>query len=169
MSSSSVSSILRIRLGSLATAVPSRVVWKFTIHSFNNTGTNSLILNPQVKLAGTISGTGGVQYQGPGTITLASANTNTYSGATLIDTSVTLQIGDGGANGTIGEGNITNNGILVFNRSDTKTYTNLISGTGEVRQIGSGTTILTATSTFTGATAVSNGVLQISAGGSILS
>ncbi len=45
--------------------------------------------------------------------TLVFTGTNNYSGITTISTG-TLQIGAGGATGTLGTGNITNNAALVF-------------------------------------------------------
>jgi autotransporter-associated beta strand protein len=82
-----------------------------------------------------------------------------YSGGTTINAG-TLQIGNGGASGSI-SGNILNNASLVFDRSDVYTYSDAISGTGSVSQIGSGTLILTATNPYSGGTTVSNGILQI--------
>jgi outer membrane autotransporter protein len=78
----------------------------------------------------------------------------------------TLQIGDGTATGSI-LGDVTDNATLAFNRSDSVTFANVITGTGGVNQIGSGTTILTATNTYSGATTVSAGTLQVN--GSIVS
>jgi fibronectin-binding autotransporter adhesin len=55
----------------------------------------------------------------------------------------TLAIGNGGTSGSV-IGDFTNNGTLAFNRSDSFTFGNLVFGSGSIRQIGSGTTILTA-------------------------
>src|SRR5207248_2391694 len=57
------------------------------------------------------------------------------------------------------------NGTLAFNRSNTLTFGNVISGTGAVQQVGSGTTILTATNTYAGGTTISAGTLQLGNGG----
>ena len=54
-------------------------------------------------------------------------------------------------------GNVTNNANLVFSRSDTLTVANAINGTGAVTQNGSGATVLTASNTYTGTTAVNAG------------
>ena len=62
-------------------------------------------------------------------------------------------------------GNVANNGTLVFNRSNSYTFSGLVSGTGGVTQLGSGTTILTADNTYTGGTTISAGTLQLGAGG----
>jgi len=72
-----------------------------------------------------------------------------------------LAIGNGGTSGSV-VGAITNNATLAFNRSDVFTFDNLISGSGTIRQIGSGTTILTAdNSTFSGNTFVEAGTLSV--------
>jgi fibronectin-binding autotransporter adhesin len=76
----------------------------------------------------------------------------------------TLQLGDGGTSGSI-IGDVTNDGTLAFNRSDTLTVGGLISGTGSVNQIGTGTTILTGNNTYVGGTTISAGTLQIGTGG----
>ncbi|MBI5322367.1 autotransporter domain-containing protein [Bradyrhizobium sp.] len=75
----------------------------------------------------------------------------------------TLNIGNGGAAGTV-NGNVRmldSNAVLNFNHSNTGTLAGDISGAGTVRQIGSGTAILTAVNTYTGATAVNAGTLQV--------
>jgi outer membrane autotransporter protein len=107
---------------------------------------------------GVIGGVGAFAKTGAGTLTLTGANT--FTGGTTI-TSGTLQLGNGGATGSI-VGNVTNNANLAFNRSDTSTFAGLISGTGTVRQIGAGTTVLSATNTYSGGTTIASGVLQIS-------
>jgi outer membrane autotransporter protein len=107
--------------------------------------------------AGTISGTGGVSKSGGGILKLTS--NQSYAGGTLI-TAGELQLGDGGNSGSV-VGNITDNGNLSFNRSDTTTFPGQISGSGNVRQIGSGTTILTASNTYAGGTSVDIGSFQL--------
>ncbi|MEM5310118.1 autotransporter outer membrane beta-barrel domain-containing protein [Paraburkholderia sp. JHI869] len=72
----------------------------------------------------------------------------------------TLQIGNGGTSGSV-IGNITDNATLAFDRSDVFAFDNLVSGTGAVNQVGSGTTILTAANTYTGETNVLTGTLAI--------
>ena len=56
-------------------------------------------------------------------------------------------------------------GILAFDRVDTATVPNAISGPGALRQIGAGTTILTGANTWPGGTTITAGTLQIGADG----
>ena len=72
----------------------------------------------------------------------------------------TLQLGNGGTTGSI-VGNVTDNGMLAFNRSDTGDFPGTISGTGGVSEIGSGMTILNANNTYTGPTNVLAGTLVV--------
>ena len=111
---------------------------------------------------GDISGTGAVNQIGTGTTILTGADS--YTGGTTISDG-TLQIGDGGTAGSI-VGNVIDNGALAFNRSDALTFAGDISGTGAVNQIGSGTTILTGTGSYTGDTTISAGTLQFGDGSS---
>jgi fibronectin-binding autotransporter adhesin len=102
---------------------------------------------------------------GVGTLILTAANT--YTGGTTISGGK-LQLGNGGASGSI-VGNVTDNGVFAINRSDAFTFSGVISGTGAFNQLGTGSTTLTNTNTYTGATTVSAGTLNIAAGGSITS
>ena len=94
-----------------------------------------------------------------GTVVLT--GNNTYgSGNTLIKGLSTLQLGNAGTSGSI-IGNVTDNGNLVFNRSDLITFSGNISGAGSLGQNGTGTTILTGTNSYAGATTVLAGTLQV--------
>jgi autotransporter-associated beta strand protein len=94
---------------------------------------------------------------GTGTLTLT--GTNTYTGGTTISAG-TVQLGQGGTTGSVA-GDIINNGNLAFDRSNTATFAQNISGTGSVTQLGTGTTILSGTNTYSGTTTVSNGSLIV--------
>src|SRR5262249_11686762 len=109
-----------------------------------------------------ISGTGVLTQNGTGTVILT--NANTFSGGATVSAG-TLQVGNGGATGSLGSGNVTNNASLVYNRSDTVTVDNLISGTGVLTQSGTGTLILTNGNTLSGGVTISAGTLQIGDGG----
>ena len=104
------------------------------------------------------SGGGGLTKVGSGMLTLTGANT--YSGSTTI-TAGTLQIGSAGATGTLGNGSgsVSDNGVLAFNRTGAVGLSGIISGSGSLLQIGGGTTTLSGSNAYTGATTVSAGVL----------
>ena len=107
--------------------------------------------------AGAVSGSGSLEQRGIGTTVLT--GTNVYTGSTIISAG-TLQIGNGGTSGSI-VGDVTNAGVLAFDRSDVITFGGLISGAGSVNQAGSGATVLTGTNTYAGATTVAAGGLFI--------
>ena len=102
---------------------------------------------------------GVVVQNGTGVLTLT--GNNTYGSGTTIANGGSLQIGNGGTSGSVGTGNVTDNGTLIFNRSDNVNFANRITGTGALVQNGSGTVTLTAgtNNTYAGATTVSNGTL----------
>jgi autotransporter-associated beta strand protein len=112
-----------------------------------------------------------------GTGTLTIAGDATYTGGTTINGG-SVVLGTGGTSGSI-LGNVafcsnpadpscdpSTNKALAFNRSDTYTFGGSITGAGQVFQIGSGTTVLTGTNTYTGATTINAGTLEVD--GSIL-
>lgn len=123
--------------------------------TLTNTGTTFIRAG---NFAGVITGTAGLEKISTGTLILTGANT--YSGTTTI-TAGTLQIGDGGTTGTLGTGAVVNNGVLAFNRSDDITVSNAISGTGQVRQAGTGTTTQLGALSHTGGTFVDAGILVL--------
>lgn len=103
--------------------------------------------------------------QDAGTLTLSA--TNGYNGSTTISGGV-LQLGDGGTTGSlVSTSLVTNNATLTFNRSDNPVVANTITGSGAVRQVGSGTTILTGANDYTGPTTITGGTLQIGNAGSL--
>ena len=145
----------------------------FSIGNGGDTGTpgsgpivnsSSVVFNRSGPLLVTnlISGFGTVTQSGPGTTILTA--TNTYTGLTTIMAG-TLQVGNGSTNGTLGSANVVNHGTLAFNRSDTVTYSNVVSGTGALLKDGAGTLVLVATNSYDGATTVAAGRLQVGAGG----
>ena len=61
----------------------------------------------------------------------------------------------------------TDNGVLGFEQSGAVTYAGGISGTGLVKQIGTGTTDLTGADSVTGGTNIAAGTLELGSGGSV--
>ena len=126
-----------------------------------NLGANSLTLtHASSTFAGIIGGSGGLAIGG-GSEVLTGANT--YTGGTTISAG-TLQVGDGGTTGSI-TGDVTDNGILAFDHSDNVTFGNIISGSGGLSQLGTGTLTLTGANTYAGVTTISAGMLQVGIGG----
>ncbi|HUO02133.1 MAG TPA: autotransporter-associated beta strand repeat-containing protein [Rhizomicrobium sp.] len=114
--------------------------------------------------SGTISGTGGLVLTA-GTEILSGANT--YTGITTINGG-TLEIGAGGTTGSIaGNVNVATSGILEFDQSGTVSFGGVVAGAGGLTQAGTGTLVLTGVNTYTGATNVSAGTLQLAPGASI--
>ncbi len=122
------------------------------------TNSGSLVFNRagNVTQSGVISGAGSVQIQGAGVVAMTANFTHT--GGTTISAG-TLQIGGGGTSGSLA-GDVTNNSVLAFNRSDDLEYHGVISGSGTVNQLGSGTLTLSGANAYLGGTNVSAGAIR---------
>ncbi|RUL70458.1 hypothetical protein EKH80_20570 [Dyella choica] len=125
------------------------------VGDITDNGTLAFYRSDAFTFAGTISGSGKLVQQGSGTLVLTGANA--YAGGTTIS-SGTLQIGNGGTTGSI-TGNIIDNGTLVFDRSDTVTFSNTLTGSGSLVQQGSGTLILTGDAAFSGGVQIDAGAV----------
>jgi outer membrane autotransporter protein len=132
---------------------------------------------------GSISGDGGLTKVGAGTLILGS--TNTYAGGTLVDGG-TLGLG---ANGALGSGGVTMqpgttlqfeaSGIALENSivlnanptfdtgSNADGISGVISGSGALTKIGSGTLILAGANTYAGGTFLDEGALGILSNGAL--
>jgi len=104
-----------------------------------------------------ISGGALLTKNGSGTFVLDNSAANSFS--TIAINSGAVQLGNNDAGGDLGSGSITNNATLAFNRTDSATVANLISGPGAIAQNGSGTVTLTGASTLTGISTINNGQL----------
>jgi len=95
-----------------------------------------------------------------GANTLILTGSNSY-GATTISQGV-LQVGNGGASGSLGTGAVTNNANLTFNRTDNYggVIGNTIAGTGSVTLAG-GTLTLSGSNSYTGGTQINAGALKM--------
>ncbi|MGJ7533383.1 MULTISPECIES: autotransporter outer membrane beta-barrel domain-containing protein [unclassified Variovorax] len=111
--------------------------------------------------AGLVSGTGGIEKTGAGTLTLT--QDQAFTGTTTISAGV-LQLGSGGTTGSV-KGDIVDNATLTIQRSNALTLSGTISGSGALVQAGTGTTILTADNSYEGGTVISAGTLQLGNGG----
>jgi len=122
-------------------------------------GSGTLAVNGASTWDGRISGTGSVVIAN----TFSISNANSYTGGTTVTGTGNLSIGVNNT-GSI-SGNITDNGIVTFNRDDATTFSGAITGTGSVIQANSGTTTLTGTNTYSGGTVINFGALRLGNGG----
>jgi len=135
--------------GSVGTATVSSGTWANSGNmSVGNSGTGTLTM------AGGLVTVGGTLSKGSyGTINLNAGGT--------------LQIGTGGVTGTLAT-NLTNNGTLVFNRSDSVSYPAvMIGGTGTITNAGTGTTTLTGATSYVAPLAATAGRLVVGEGSSV--
>ena len=112
-----------------------------------------------------ITGTTGLTKTGAGGLVLA--NSNTYSGAVVIEGG-TVTVGDGTTNGTLGgTGAITvaAGATLACDRSDTVPLNRVVEGEGSLVQNGIGTVAVPVRQTYTGGTTVNSGIVDLTAGG----
>jgi fibronectin-binding autotransporter adhesin len=128
-----------------------------TVTALGTTGTLTLT----GVLSGSVAVTVGSSTAGSGSLIFAGL-ANTYTGTTTIYPGYTLQVSTNGSSATLGTGNVTDNGALIFQRAaNNYTIANVISGTGTVTQSGANVDILTAANTYTGTTTVSAGTLVV--------
>jgi autotransporter-associated beta strand protein len=107
---------------------------------------------------------------GGGALTIANSGSNNFSGQVEITTG-TLRVGDGGSNGNLGSGPITNSGTLHFNRGGNLTVTSGIHGSGLLTNNGPGVVTLSGASTYEGETFIAQGTIRAGSGtalGSVL-
>jgi autotransporter-associated beta strand protein len=111
--------------------------------------------------AGHISGAGTLRQSSSNGLILT-GNNDSFTGLTRIDRGY-VKVGNGGTSGSIaGPVHIGAFTSLVFKRSDDATYGGTITGSGRVRQLGTGTLTLTGdSSAYAGTTTINAGTLQV--------
>ena len=87
----------------------------------------TITVDSAATIGAVVKGTAGLVKAGVGALTLSAANV--YSGGTRIIDG-TLQVGDGGATGSLGTGSITDNGDLVYSFNSATALTMPTAGTG---------------------------------------
>jgi fibronectin-binding autotransporter adhesin len=146
--------------------------------TFDDTATNPVVNLSGTVLPGliTLNGTSNGTFTGSGKIsgitgliknssgTLTVLTTNTYTGSTEINAGAVL-VGNGTTAGALGNGNIINNGALTYNHTDTETVAGIVSGTGSLAKLGSGTVNLNGNNTFSGGTTLSQGTINANSSG----
>jgi len=102
-----------------------------------------------------IIGTTGLVKSGAAGLTVS--NHNTYTGATILNAgTVRLE----GADGSLGNGTITNNTTLIVERSSASTLSNTISGSGTLEKRGVETLTLSGSSNYSGNTTITAGTIK---------
>lgn len=117
-----------------------------------------------------ITGAGNFTQAGSGTTILTAANA--YTGNTTISAG-TLQLGNGTSTGALSTSSpisVSAGATFAVNQTDTVTQgtdfsTAAITGAGSLKQMGTGTTVLTAVNSYTGTTTVTGGSLQVGSAG----
>jgi autotransporter-associated beta strand protein len=109
------------------------------------------------------NGSAGFVKAGVGTMVLAADNR--FNGAVTVSNGL-LQVGDGGAAGTLGTGvsavNLVNDDVtLLVNRSGFLGHSGAISGDGSLVKDGESVLTLSGANSYTGNTVISNGVLAV--------
>lgn len=124
----------------------------FYIHQHNTAG--DLVFNSGI----TANGTNTLTKTGAGKVIIV-GNDSLTSTHTILQG--TYQFGNGGASGGMGNASaaLVNHANVAFNRSDSPTFPNPISGTGSVTMAGSGALTLSGNNTYSGGTNLNAGTL----------
>jgi fibronectin-binding autotransporter adhesin len=119
--------------------------------------------------AGNIAGASALIKRGTSSLMIDNAGENTIGNVQIL--AGTLQLGNGGTDGSITAINITNNGAFIVNREGNLSLGAAIGGTGSLTKTGPGALTLSGANTYGGATVLAQGTLQIdgSSGGGSLS
>ena len=138
----------------------------------SNTTITTGVATDQLTLNGNITGSGNLTIgsSAAGTFgTVVLTGTNSYADPTTINAGNTLQLGSAAISttGSLGGTNLVDNGTFVINRSNAYTLAGNITGTGSLVQSGAGVFTLSGTNTYSGATAINAGTLQLGTAGSL--
>jgi len=113
-------------------------------------------------------GVGELNISGAGVVVVGDTlSRDSLLGAINLNTGGTLIIGTGTDTGTL-DTDLTNNGTLIFDRSDPSQYVNVVSGTGHVIKRGAGTLQFTGSNTYSGGTEILDGRIDVAFGGAIV-
>ena len=111
--------------------------------------------------SGKITGTGGLIKSGAGSLLVTNSGVNNFLGNITINAGA-VQFGAGATSGTLPpNGNVTDNGSLIFDRSDNLNVPNVISGPGVLAQNGPGVVTLTGSNSFSGTAVANAGTLLV--------
>ncbi|WP_343315400.1 autotransporter domain-containing protein [Brucella sp. BE17] len=119
-----------------------------------NDGTLVINRSDRVDFAGNISGAGSVVLAGGGTTQLA--DNNLYSGGTTVANSVVW-----GSASSFGTGQISNNGVVVFNQQQIGNLANALTGAGSFVKVGTNALELSSSGDFNGTFYVEEGSLAV--------
>ncbi|MFN8237263.1 MAG: autotransporter-associated beta strand repeat-containing protein [Chitinophagales bacterium] len=139
-----------------------------TTGALSKTGAGTLTLSGANAYTGATTINGGtLQFGANGTLPSATAVTLANTSGVVLDVNGKTQTigslaGGGGTGGNVSLGA----GTLTVNGSTSTTYSGIISGSGTLAKNGTGTLTLAGANTYTGATTVSAGTLQLGAAGS---
>lgn len=125
--------------------------------NITNHGELNFSLGTSRSISGSINGPGNLTQSGYGTLSLL-ADSSGFSGGVTIGYGSTLQVGNGGATGSIGlSSGVINNGTLTVNRTGALAVTSPIEGAGAVIKNGSGIMTLAGNNTYLGTTTINDG------------
>ena len=150
---------------------------------FNNLQTSYLLSG-----SGSLSGTTRLIMNGSASLTLAETGNDNFSGGIavnrgtlILDTTsgvasggmtvapdAQVMIGNNDLTGGLPSGNITNNGVMIFNQLGDSLLGNAISGLGVVTKNNPNLLTLTGTNTWSGATLLNAGTLELADHGSLV-
>ncbi len=136
-------------VGAVATASPALTLGFATVHLNGGNATftpqpvgNTNFVSVENIALGTITENvagSGITMNGAAKLTISGESI--YTGTTTVS-SGTLQVGEGGTTGRLGSGAVTDNALIVFNRSDNLAVPNSITGTGTVTNAGGAGNVL---------------------------